>query len=287
VRALRAQDGVSVPVPDFGPLYARKLRTVGRCLLLQEDTREGKAVRLYDVQTAQDTWRREFATGAIVMRGEDPGLLGVVEKDRTVTVLKTNTGEVLFKSLLQAEHSDRLQDVALVSDREHIYLALNRTPEPGLNWSPNAMSGLRTLKINGPLYALNRRSGKLEWVCDFLPHQALMLEQVRDLPILLFASQYNKMAANGSPERQGVKVTGVDKRTGKLVYDKEFAPNNQFHALRADPLAGTIELIRTDLKIAFRLDGTAAARAGSPPAPGVRQLRASAPVSGVINPPPP
>src|SRR5262249_52647377 len=255
VRAARAQDGVAIRVPAFGPLYGRKVRTLGRCLLLQEESKDGnKVLRLYDVQTAKDVWRREFAAGAIVMRTEDPRLTGVVE-GRNVSVLTSRTGEVLFKSQLQAAHVEKLQEVTLFGDRERLYLALNRTPEPGLTWNANAGFGLRSLKIHGPVYALNRKSGAVDWVCDFVPHQWLMLEQVRDLPILLFASQYNKTAASGSAERMGVKVTGVDKRTGKLLYDREFAPHNVFHALKTDPQAGTIELIRADLKIAFRLEG--------------------------------
>ncbi|HTK74458.1 MAG TPA: PQQ-binding-like beta-propeller repeat protein, partial [Gemmataceae bacterium] len=267
VRALRAQDGVAVPVADFGPLYGRKIRTVGRCLLLQEEGKDGnKLVRLYDVQTGKDVWRREFAAAALVIRTEDPQLTGVAE-GRNVTVLTTRTGDVLFKSQLQPEHVDKLQDVTLLGDRERLYLALNRTPEPGLSWNANAGFGLRSLKINGPVYALKRKSGAVEWVCDFVPHQWLILEQVRDLPILLFASQYNKTATNGSAERMGVKVTGVDKRTGKLLYDREFAPHNVFHALKTDPQAGTIELIRADLKIAFRVEGRPVPASAAPPTP--------------------
>src|SRR5207244_8023023 len=44
VRALRAQDGVAIPIPDFGPFYGRKLRTLGRCLLLQEEGKDGNKV---------------------------------------------------------------------------------------------------------------------------------------------------------------------------------------------------------------------------------------------------
>ena len=55
--------------------------------------------------------------------------------------------------------------------------------------------------MNGPLYALNRRTGKLEWVCDFVPHQMLLLEQMQDLPILLFAADYSKTGQRASTGR--------------------------------------------------------------------------------------
>jgi hypothetical protein len=64
-----------------------------------------------------------------------------------------------------------------------------------------------------------------------------------------------------------VKVTGVDKRTGKLIYDKEFTQSTPFHALKIDPQAGLIELVRQDLKIALRADDGQSARAGGDPHP--------------------
>jgi hypothetical protein len=269
-----------VPVPDFGRLYAQSVRTLGRCLLLHEDDPGGgKAVRLYDVQTGQDVWRKTFSAGALVVHSEDPHLTGVVEKDHAVTFLDARTGRVLFKSLIQAEHAEKLQTVALVTDRDHFYLALSRAPESGLGWSPNAGFGMRSLKTNGPLYALNRTSGKLEWVCDFLPHQALLLEQVQDLPLLLFTTQYSKSGAGGGYERQAVRVTAVDKRTGKLLYDKEFAPGYQFQALRTDPQAGLIELVRNDLKISFRVENNQAALADAAPDPVAPAVGAALPAT--------
>jgi outer membrane protein assembly factor BamB len=282
VRALRAQDGVTVPVPDFGKLYATRVRTLGRCLLLQgDDPQGGKVLRLYDMHTGQDVWRRPFSAGALVVRSEDPALTGVVEKDNAVSLLEARTGRVLFKSMIQPEHAEKLQGVALVDDPEHIYLALNRPAENGLTWQPSASFGIRSLRINGPLYALSRSTGQVEWVCDFLPHQTLLLEQVRDLPLLLFAAQYYKSSPNGGYEKQAVKVTGVDKRTGKLLYDREFAPHQYFHALRTDPQTGLIELLRQDLKITFRPEGLPSAQAGAAPAPAGR-VPGARPVPPVI-----
>jgi outer membrane protein assembly factor BamB len=262
VRALRAQDGVTVPVPDFSRLYAQRVRTDGRRLLLQEDDPQGgKAIHLYDVQTGQDVWRRRFSAGAVVIHSQEPGLTGVIEKDNAVTLLNSQTGEVKFKTLILSEHAVNLDGATLLGDRDRYYLALTRKPESGLNWVPCASPGLRPLSVNGPLYALNRGTGKLEWACDFVPHQMLLMEQMQDLPVLLFTSQYNK-SANGFDHAK-VKVTGVDKRNGKLIYDREFTPMQQFHTLRVDPHAGVIELVRPDLKIQLRLGDGQTAHAGT------------------------
>jgi hypothetical protein len=253
IRALRAQDGISVPVPDFGRLYPHRIHTDGRRLLLQEDEPQGgKVMRLYDVQTGQDVWRKKFAAGSVVIQSQEPELTGVIEKDNSVTLMNARTGSMLFRSLVFPEHAAGLDSAVLLGDREHYYLALIRRPESGLSWFPGTASGIRSLRLNGPLYALNRDTGKIEWVCDFLPHQMLLLEQVKDLPVLLFVANYSKSARGY--ERSMAKVTAVDKRTGKLVFDKEFTPHTQFHTLRIDPQAGLIDLVRQDLKIQFRID---------------------------------
>jgi outer membrane protein assembly factor BamB len=261
VRALRAQDGVTVPVADFGRLYAQRVRTDGRRLLLQEDDPQGgKVVRLYDVQTGQDIWRRPFSAGAVVIHTQDPELTGVIEKDNTVTLLNARRGTVLFKSLILPEHAANLDEATLVGDHDRYYLALTRKPESGVSWMAGTVIGIRSLSINGPLYAMNRGTGKLEWVCDFVPHQMLLLEQMQDLPVLLFASQYNK-SANGF-DRGMIKVTAVDKRNGKLVYDREFPQGQPFHTLRIDPQAGLIELVRPDVKVQLRLGDGQTVQAG-------------------------
>jgi hypothetical protein len=261
IRALRAQDGVIVSVPDFSRLYARRLRTYGRQLLLQDDEPQGgKSLRLYDVQTGQDVWKQKFMSGSVVVQSQDPELTGVIEKDNTATLMNARTGNVLFKALILPEHAANLDAGTLFADHDHYYLALSRKADNGVNWGASATFGIRSLRVNGPLYALSRTSGKLEWVCDFIPHQMLLLEQVEDLPLLLFASQYNK-TGNGI-DRSMAKVTGVDKRNGKLIYDKEFAQGQQFHTLRIDPHAGVIELIRPDLKIQLRMENTQAVKGG-------------------------
>jgi outer membrane protein assembly factor BamB len=260
VRALRAQDGVTVAVPDFGRLYALKVRTDGRRLLVQEDDPAGgKALHLYDVQTGQDVWRKRFSSGAVVIQSQEPELTGVIEKDNSVTLMNARTGGVLFKSLIQPEDVANLDGASLIADRDRYYLALQHKADGGLSWGSAASFGIRSLSVNGPLYALSRSTGKLEWICSFVPHQALLLEQVQDLPVLLFTSQYHK-SSNGF-DRSMVKVTGVDKQSGKLIYDREFTPHTPFHSLLIDHRAGQITLLRQDLKIQLRLENGQAASA--------------------------
>jgi outer membrane protein assembly factor BamB len=257
-RALRAQDGVSVGVPEFGHLFAKRIRILGRHLLLQEDDSSGgKVCRLYDVHAGRDVWRQSFEPGAIVSSSHDPNYTAIVEKDQTVTLLDVRSGRTVFRSLIQADHADRLQAVSLISDRDRFYLALLREKDAGMEWTANLINGLRSIRVNGPVYALDRSTGKLEWICDFLPHQNLLLEQIRDLPVMLFTAMYSRVGRNGA-YGNSTKVTAIDKRNGKLIFDKEFAQVSPFLSVRTDPQAGSIELLRNDLKIAFRTDDSVA-----------------------------
>jgi hypothetical protein len=270
-------------VPDFGALYAKRIRVLGRRLLLQDTDSSGARVcRLYDVHTGRDVWRQVFTPGALIMRSEDPNIAGVVEKDHTVTLMDARTGEVLVRSLFQGEHADKLQGVALLSDRDRFYLALVREREFGHAGHPNLTYGLRSMPINGPIYALGRTTGKIEWICDFVPHQNLLMEQVEDLPMFLFTTTYTKTGQGGNVERNSSRVTAVDKRTGKLLYDKELGQQGTFQSMRTDPKAGTIELIRNDLKIAFRLDGAVATADPLPERPATLRGIAAPPPAPVI-----
>jgi hypothetical protein len=99
-RALRAHDGVSVNVPEFGPLYQRRLRIVGRHLLLSDPDARGVTLRLYDVHTGKDVWKKTFTANAVVLRSEDPELVGVAEpgSDGKVTVFNLHTQQVVLQT---------------------------------------------------------------------------------------------------------------------------------------------------------------------------------------------
>lgn len=247
--ALRVQDGAVVPVADFTEHFQKKVQIAGARLLLMEPG--GKAVRLYDVRQAKDIWRREFAANAIIAREDDPKQVAVIEPGGLFTLMDGRTGEVVFTSRLQPNDTEKLQEATLLTDHDRFYIALNRASDRGVHWGSAASFAIRSAKVNGTVYALNRRTGKLEWISDFVPHHSLLLEQWNDLPVLLLASQFTKSTANGVPERQGVKVTAINKISGKLILDDEIPQTSQFHAINANVSSGRLELIRQDMKVVF------------------------------------
>jgi hypothetical protein len=89
----------------------------------------------------------------------------------------------------------------------------------------------------------------------------MVMEQLDDLPVLMFVTFYQKLAGAG-PNRfvsQGVAVTAIDKRTGKMLYDQGELMNGQpFYSYTIDLRSGKIEMITYNLKMIVDLKGSAA-----------------------------
>src|SRR5205807_358486 len=128
-----------------------------------------------------------------------------------------------------------------------------------------ANTGMRSLVINGNLYAFDRGTSKLIWRAEG-PHQMIVLEQFQDLPMVLMTARYQQAAAGAGPARgqvHGAAVRVIDKRTGKLLYDHDEAGLGQFYALHADLRAGKIEFISPNLKVTHSFGDVTASTAGN------------------------
>jgi outer membrane protein assembly factor BamB/tetratricopeptide (TPR) repeat protein len=272
-KAVRAADGVVVPVPDFSKQFdpAHRIRIIGRNLLVFDDEDGKKVLRLYDVLTGKDVWKQEFAANSIALRSEDPSLAGALEPNGDVTVINLNTRKVLMKFInkdsdpllqLRPEQLTNLQEVHLLNDREHFYLLLNKAPEQGVNVIPYVMNGLRSTRLHGTLAAFEREKASLDWF-NPVENQWVLLDQFQDLPIIICTSHFTRYNNNGL-EKQEARIEAFDKKTGSLAIHpdrQKVTPNGQFYSMSADPRTGVIELLRYDLKVRFAPENSTA---GSP-----------------------
>jgi outer membrane protein assembly factor BamB len=255
LRILNAANGVAESPPENVESLAKrlteanpkKLRILRGKLLIADQG--GKTIRLIDPSSGKDVWSREFSNGTVVVRCEDQFLVGAIESAGLFTLLNALTGEVQFTSRLRAEDLEKLSSATLVSDRDHYYLVLARQPDQGMQSQSAMRNTMRVVPANGHVYALFKKSGKLDWIsCQAIDHQYLVMDQMADLPVLLFTTQFSKSTNNVLVE-QGVKVTGIIKSSGKLIVDKPYHTNTEFHALLSSPSAHKIELQRQDLKL--------------------------------------
>ncbi|MFO0926753.1 MAG: PQQ-binding-like beta-propeller repeat protein [Gemmataceae bacterium] len=259
-RVFRAYDGVSVRLPDFSRAYNSRLRVHGRTILTQQTdaTKNALTLRLYDVVEGKDVWTQSYAQGSTLLTSEDPRLAGVVEPDGTVKVVDVVARrEVLSSKLADPKHVDKAQAVYLVSDPDYLFIAVNGPADPnvppwGGGLQPNVQngSGLRTIPVNGMVYAFNRKTGGLQWY-NPVENQHLILSQFEDLPAVLFTARYQYLSP--PPARIAMwKYTAraIAKHNGKLWYDN---PNvfagMFFHSLTMDHRTGKVELTGGNLKV--------------------------------------
>jgi outer membrane protein assembly factor BamB len=271
-RALRAHDGAAVPVADFADLYRDRLRVVGRKILIaRADSKGGKELRLYDIVSGKDLWKKTFPANAIALKTQDPSLAGMVEPEEgKLTVVDLNTRRDLLRTrVVDPKDLDKVQQAHLLRDKEQYYLILDQPPDNQKNpWGGpwhSVMNGLYSMVVNGKIYAFTRSTGKLRWKSD-VTGQMLVLNRFEDLPMLLFTARSQRAVNQGG--RMGgmgggmmampvASVRSIDKRTGKILYDKEFPnENNNFFALNTKFRDGKISLVRHNLMIEHSLEAS-------------------------------
>jgi outer membrane protein assembly factor BamB len=259
-RVLRMSDGGRLPAPDFTDPYKKRVRQLGRNLLLSE-TGADKALtlRLYDVLVGRDVWKQTFGAGALAIQSEDPDLTGAAEPDGALHVFDLRSRKEVFSGKLDAKSLEKVQAVRLLADGKEYFLLLSKPADPNLaqfggiqtNLMPG--TGLRALPVNGEVCAFDAATGTLRWRNE-VDRQMLVLEHFQDLPILLFTSRYVRPALAGANRvtQQVAEVQALDRRTGKRLYVNEDLANvGQFHAIEVDPRAGKIEFISQQMKITF------------------------------------
>jgi len=265
-RVLRAQDGVSVKAPDFTAVYQKRLRMSGRHLLVSDNDNANKKVslRLYDILTGKDVWKEEFPAGSVALHSEDPNLAGMVEPDGKLHVYdvrnQTEKKELFTGAKLEAKHLEKVEKISLLSDDKAVYIACNGPGNPDMQpWGgvqSNLMpgTGLRALSINGELYSFDRTSGELKWH-NPVPSQMLVLEQFKEMPVLLFTARYNKWANQGAIRNviNVVATETIEKQSGKLKYYNENPINQQFHSVTLDAKTGKIEMVSYQMKLVHTL----------------------------------
>src|SRR6185437_14599158 len=174
-RAFRATDGISVKVPDFAALFHKRIQVFGRYILISE-TGNGNSVvlRFYDALTGQDAWKQSYPSRSIVAHSEDAHFTGVVEPDGKVHVidLRTRKEAMAGQMMEPAEHLRNVQTIHLLADRKNFYLACQAPTQAANPGNPfggvpvsNVMTnlGMRTVPVNGRLYAFERATGEVAW----------------------------------------------------------------------------------------------------------------------------
>jgi hypothetical protein len=178
-----------------------------------------------------------------------------MKSDGTAEIFAVKTGEIIATLKIDERnvesHMKSCIGGQILADADRFYLILDRDPNVastnGTRPVPvynNYM--LRSQKVNGPIYAFDRGSGKRLWVYnEVLENQWLVLEQFADLPVIIAAAPV--MKENNQYQHM---VVVIEKERGKLLFDKSVPYNgNFFQNLHVDQKNGTISMNRYDTRV--------------------------------------
>jgi hypothetical protein len=302
-RAIRGMDGVAVDVPDFAGPYQHRIGRQhilgGKLLVSEHEPTGGLVLRLYDIATGRDLYKKTLSPDAVILRNEDPYLAGMVEPSGKVTVVDLHTCREIFHAAVDTEYLEKVKDGLLLQDDRLFYVVLNRPNDPAQGvqgpWSNVTM--LRTAPVNGEMYAFWRDTAKVHWH-NPVEHQMVLLEQFADLPMIIFTAKFNENVKNGPPGLQTptTETLSWNKSTGKLIYPKpelndkhlqsQVLSQGQFHTLRIDRQNGIIDLISHQMRLRHYVGANATAGLDKAPVstPSFWDMQQPRPVVGPLQP---
>ncbi|MBN9117737.1 MAG: PQQ-binding-like beta-propeller repeat protein [Planctomycetes bacterium] len=259
-KLLRAVDGMVVEnSPDSGRTLAdaKSFKLYGRHALLSAGGGDQpRVLRLYDMATGKDAWKKEYDAKSIPITAPlNSEWTGFVKAEGTAEIFSVRTGETVATLKIDPKnveaHLKSCVGAQVLADADRFYLILDRDPAAGSTNGTRPVPVynnymLRSQKVNGPVYAFDRGSGKRLWVyADVLENQWLVLEQFADLPVLIAAAPV--MRENNQYQHA---VVVIEKERGRLVFDKPVVYNgNFFQNLTVDAKNGTISMNRFDTRV--------------------------------------
>jgi len=270
-RVFRAYDGVSVKAQDFGNLYEKRIRLMGRHLLAADVNIKGViTLKIYDILEGKSLFEKEFPLGSVLMQSEDPRLAGVVEPEGVVRVFDVVTQKEVLNQKLDAggeaathvKEAKNAKSIHLLADPEYLFVAVNKPSDnnvvgPG-EVAPNFRPGqcMRSVPVNGHVYCFDRETGKRRYLVE-APNQQLIVTQFEELPVLFFSSRYTQVDPKNRNPIQVTKGFAVGKHNGKRWWqpkkNKDASDDLEsglyFHSVTMDHRTGKVELIGDSKKI--------------------------------------
>jgi hypothetical protein len=235
----RRQDGTKFTW--YAPLATECLATLGRNLLYWRQVGDRRTLDLVDAWQQKSLWPvRSFSSKAqceLVNRE----VLGVLETNGKFALVNVSDGSTIFEAQLQPENN--LSDLILIP-YEQSYLVLTSSPSriPVTSIQSNPVTGGGDKQIQrGRLYGIDQH-GKFLWPEPVkISNQHLVVGQPQNFPTLVFASQIYEAQPN-RPGKIRMAVQFIDKRTGRVVFDKQDLPQPGYFKVSADPEKKTMQI---------------------------------------------
>lgn len=145
--------------------------------------------------------------------------LGMIEPGGRFRIIDVLTGEPRLEIQLEREQTAGLQLIRFFSDSERYYLNLRR-PLPRVRGMMNVSYGsdrfLPSADVQGELYAIDRKTGKILWERTLPQRSVLNLAEYR-LPFLVTLSRVRDYRTS----RESMQVEVIDAETGETLALRE------------------------------------------------------------------
>lgn len=223
---------------------------------------------LVDLDGMKTVWSRTYPVGSAAFEVDEEwlGVLHATEKNEGETnelekkepakieLIDRRTGELVSETPVTLP-AGLIAVAAAVSD-EMIYVSLSSAPT-ATQLSTGFRPGWRWPLTNGPIYALDRQTGKQIWT-RVIENRGLPLNQPRGIPLLLFADTWNaalpspkRAAANDAEQRTGSRFLVLDSRTGETLHEARISETTPRYTFEKDLAAGWIDLSLDREKVRF------------------------------------
>ncbi len=241
---------------------AKTYQIQGRTALLTEGTGEQpRVLRLFDLGTGKDVWRKEYDAKSVPIKSQNSDWTGFVKANGDAEIIEVRTGQTL--ATLKIDEKNLETDLKpcvqahLLADADRFYLFLDRdVSAPSTSGTSRIQmqnSVLRTLQVNGPLYAFDRNTAKRLWSYGngLFENQCLVLEQFAEMPVIMAAS----MVSNRQTNINSQPIVVIEKARGRLIFDKAHPYDGQvFQNLTVNQKNGQVELNRHGMRIIITAD---------------------------------
>ena len=269
-RVLRAVDGMPVEGSgDSGRVLAnsRSFNIIGRNVLLTEGTGEQpRVLRLFDLGTGKDIWRKEYDSKAIPIKSHNHDWTGYVKANGEAEIIDIRSGKTLATLKIDEKNLEAdlkpSNQAQLLSDSDRYYLILDRDAAAGSTNGTTRMGynnyGLRTQQVNGALYAFDKTSNKRLWCYGhgLFENQLLVIDQFAELPVILAAGPVQ--VRNNNNFQNAYPVVVIEKARGRLLFDRQLVWDGQyFMNLTVNHKNGTIDLTKPTGRIMISPDDSA------------------------------
>jgi outer membrane protein assembly factor BamB/TolA-binding protein len=261
---IRAVDGTVVEgCPDAKPILeaAKSFQIIGHnALLIEGGSDQPRTLRLYDLVTGKDVWKKQYQPKAIAIKSQGSEWCGFINPDGVAEVIEIRTGRVAATLKIDPKNIETdlkpCVSAQLFADADRFYLILDRDPNLASTNGTRRLQvtnyTIRTNPVNGPIYAFERSTGKRLWNYGngLLENQMMILEQFADLPVIIFAGPV--MNQNN---QYSYPVVVIEKARGRLLLDRSVQYNgNFFQNINVIMKNGQIEMNRFDVRILISPD---------------------------------